>query len=78
MHEPGDQLLTGARFAIDMHRCLAARDAPYHFAQLFHRGRAADEARAADVGCRRVDFGTVAETDRAAHELAQNTQIERL
>ncbi len=46
VNESGDELFTRARFAKDVHRCLAARDARNHLAQLLHGRRAADEARA--------------------------------
>ena len=45
MDQACDQFLAGAGLPADVHRCLAAGDAPDHLAQLLHDRRAAEQSR---------------------------------
>ena len=77
MDHARDQLLAGAGLTADVHRCLAAGDAPDHLAQLLHDRRAAEQSRRRQ--CRRgVPSATRGKLDRAADELAQHAEVERL
>ncbi len=72
-----NELLARAGFAEDVHRCLAARHARDHLAQLSHRLRVADEPRAGHARGERP-VGPRAQANGAADQLAQNAEIERL
>ncbi len=70
-----DQLLAGARLAVDVHRRLAARDALDHLAQLLHGARAAEEL---DLRQLQRAFSGPAELERRGDQLAQRRHVERL
>ncbi len=69
-----DQLFTGARFAVDVHGRLAARDALDHLAQLLHGARAAEQ-----LDLRQLDraLDVLAQLERGGDELAQRSDVDR-